>query len=174
MRRTLFIALVGLVVVSCGGNDSPTGPTGQAVVDAAGVWQYTARLNSVVGGECVGTALQAGVGTTITGTLSITQTGANLTATSRDNGSGSSCQYAGTAGRNSIALGWTSCDTGNISYTCQGGARREVLMLTNSVNATITGNAASGTQAETFNVVVSGTGAQVGLLTLNASFTASR
>lgn len=171
--KHIVVFLFAALAAGCG-NDSPTGPTGQSVVDAAGVWQYTARLSSVAGGECVGADFQAAIGQILTGTLSVTQNGANLTATSRDNATGSSCQYTGTAGRNSIALGWTSCDIGNLSWNCANGARRDLFMITNSVNATINGRSASGTQAESYNVVVGGIGTQVGVLTLNASFTASR
>jgi len=171
--KLIVALLVASCALACG--SSPTGPTGNDVVDVAGVWNFSGTLSNVTGGECVGTSLQSSVGTTIRGTLSITQTGANLTATTRSASDGSSCTYAGTAGQNAFALSWQACDAGRqIGYPCTNGTRRDFNMVTNSINATQSGNTLSGTQAESFNVLVAGTSTNVGVLVLNASFTASR
>jgi len=173
MKRLIVALALVVCSISCG--SSPTGPTGNDVVDVAGVWNFSATLSSVTGGECIGTTIQPSVGNVVRGTISITQTGATLTATTRASTDGSSCTYTGTAGQNSFALGWQTCDAGRqIGATCTNGARRDFNMVTNSINATKSGNTLAGTQAESFNVLVAGTNTNVGVLVLNANFTASR
>jgi hypothetical protein len=168
------IVLIAVVICSCGGS-SPTGPTGQKVADAAGVWAYTSRVSTVSGGECVGAALQAAVGSSSTGTIQINQSGGSVTATTTDDSDGSSCSYSGTAGANSLALNATSCTIGEITgIVCLNGARRDMRIQTSGINATLNGTSANGTAAETWNVFVAGTGSAVGPLTMNSSFSASR
>lgn len=173
MKRTVAI-IFAILTVACG-SDTPTGPTGQSVVDVAGVWNYASTLNTVSGGDCVGAIYQTVVGTAARGTASITQSGANLTATTRSSSDGSSCQFSGTAGSNSIALGWQTCDAGRVSsIQCANGARRDIAMVTNSVNATMSGSSGTGTQAISYNVFNAGTTTGVGVLVLNASFTMTK
>ncbi len=173
MRRVWLVLWFGVCVASCG--DSPTGPTGNQVVDVAGIWNYASTLTTVTSSDCIGTSLQANVGTTEVGTMSITQNGAALTATTRSNTDGTSCTYTGTAGSGSISLGWTSCDAAiRTGFTCTDGQRRDVRMASNAINATVSGSMGPGTQAQTYNVTVNGTGAAAGILTLNGSFRATR
>ena len=173
MRRALSTA-IAMIAVSCGGG-SPSAPSSPTIAQVAGVWAYRNTLTTVSGGECVGAALQGAIGITSTGTLQITQSGASLNATSTDDTDGSNCTYTGTAGSSSIALNGTGCSVGAITdIVCQNGARRDIRIQTSGVNATISGNNASGSMAETWNVFVAGTAAGVGPLTLNGSFTATR
>jgi hypothetical protein len=175
MRRALWIFAVGLAFHACGDDGSPVGPTGRNVVDVAGVWNYTATLTNISGGECVGALVQSSVGSQDQGTISFTQNGDILSATVRDLGTGASCAYSGTAGSNSIALSWNSCEVAVlVGIRCPNGALRDMRMLTNSINATITGRSGSGTQAETWNVFSSTTGAGVGIFSATSNFTASR
>lgn len=167
-------AVLACATVACGNDKSPVGPTGHNVVDVAGVWRYTATLTSVSGGECVGALIQSTIGSRDTGTMSVTQSGANLTATLRSDSDGSACNYTGTAGSNSISLGWTGCDLGAFTgIRCSNGTTRDMRMQTNSINATISGRTATGTESESWNVTTSfGTG--VGLMTVTSSFTATK
>lgn len=77
------------------------------------------------------------------------------------------------ASENTIPL--KSCDAANAyALQCSNGARRDILMVTNSINASINGRSGSGVQAETYNVVASGTSIGVGTLTANSTFTATK
>lgn len=108
------------------------------------------------------------------GTISLTQTGANLTATTTD-GAGSTCQYTGTAGANVITLNWVSCQLGQFTgLTCANNARRDMTMITNSITATISGTTATGNTSQTWNVMIANTQTGVGPMTLTGTFNATR
>ena len=98
---TLFLALGAL---SCG-DDSPTSPS---VVQVSGTWNGTATSRGWSGGECVGTTLQAGGPLAQPFSLSITQSGSDLTASTTSPVTGT-CSYTGTAASSSITLNLTSC-----------------------------------------------------------------
>ena len=172
-RVLLLIAtLVGSV--SCGKN-SPTGPSAPSFVQIAGLWSYSARLATVAGGECVGPLLQATIGAVEAGTMSVTQSGGTLSARATNSSSGLTCDYNGTAGASSVTLNWTRCDVGIITgATCPNGARRDLEMISRSITATVTGNSASGTSSETWNVFIAGTRTGVGVLTLSGPFNGNR
>jgi hypothetical protein len=57
---------------------------------------------------------------------------------------------------------------------CQNGTLRDMRTLTNSLNASISGRSASGTQTETWNVFHAGTETGVGALTVASAVTATR
>jgi hypothetical protein len=123
----------------------------------------------------VGPLLQSAIGSADTGTISITQFIGNLTATARSNSAGFSCEYTGTASESSIALFWRSCDAANVfSMQCTNGARRDLILETKLIYGSIDEKTGSGTQVETYNVVVSGVGTGVATLTANSSFTATK
>lgn len=171
MTSRVLIGAFVVAATACG-HANPARPTLQ-FVDASGTWTYTSTVMTVNGGECV--AASSLLGATDSGTMSIMQAGATLSAASRSSVDGSSCTYTGTAGTSSITLEWTSCEAGNLlRYQCANGALRDGLMKSNSINATISGKTANGTQAQSFTVVVSGTTTGVGVLALAAKFSASR
>jgi hypothetical protein len=175
MRRRIVIALNLLFLVGCSGSDSPTKPT-PTTAQVAGVWSVTETVTSVNGGECFAAIFQSTVGSASRGTMQVSQSGASLTATFTSDSTGGSCSYQGTAGSSSIALNLVSCTASDaIGATCPNStARRDVRLQTGGINATVNGNTATGTSAETYNVLVSGTGTAVATLTSNASFTATR
>lgn len=174
-RLLLSITLFCLPILGngCGGK-SPSSPSSRTV-QVGGVWAVTSTLTSVTGGECLSAGFQSIVGAVDTGTMQISQVDSSLTATFTSNISGGSSSYQGTAGASSIALNETGCSACNlIGATCPNGARRDFRLQTGGVNATITGNSASGTAAETYNVFIAGTNSTVGVLTLNSRFSAIR
>lgn len=176
MKRIAVIILSLLLFPACGGGDSsPTSPSSSQVAQVGGVWNVTTTYTSVTGGECLAPALQTAIGTTDRGTMQITQSGSSLTATFTSNSSGGSSSYQGTAGASSIALNALSCTACNlIGATCSNGARRDFRLQTGGVNATVRGNTATGTGAETYNVFVAGTNTTVGTLIINSSFSATK
>jgi hypothetical protein len=109
------------------------------------------------------------------GTAQISQTGATVNATVNSNDVGGSSQFTGTVGESTLALNWQYCDLCAIrNLQCAPGIFRDLTPQANTIQATITGNSMTGTQAETMNVTVSGTGAPAGTLTINSSFTGTR
>jgi hypothetical protein len=173
--RLVFVLVVTLILSACGSSSSnPASPSTPSIAQVSGNWAITTRLTGVTGGECVGVLLQTAIGGTDTGTLSVTQSGANLTATYRSTDSGLSCNYTGTAGSGSLALSATTCTA--IALTgirCINGALRDMRIVGENVNATVSGRTATGTNATTYNVFVAGTQSSVGVLTTNETFTAT-
>ncbi len=97
--KFLLTVMAVTMLAGCGGGSgsSPTTPT-PTIVQVAGLWRVTTRLASVSGGECVGAAYASFVGGQIESTLSIQQSGANLTGTQTTLSNGATCQVTGTAG----------------------------------------------------------------------------
>lgn len=170
MTRVLTAFVLGMCVSACGG--SPTAPS---IAQVAGVWSYTSTQTSISGGECVGQLLSSSIGSVDRGTFSVTQTGSSLTGTSRSASSGLSCMWTGTAGSSSMALSWSTCDAAVFTgIHCANGALRDMRLVASSISATVLGNTANGTGAETYNISVSGTSSGVGALSSNYSWTAVR
>jgi hypothetical protein len=145
------------------------------VAQVGGVWDITETITGVTGGECFSGAFQATVGNTGRGTLQITQNGASLSIRATDLSTGASCDHTGTAGATSIATNVVSCTASDaLGATCPNGARRDIRLVTGGYNGTVSGSSANGTGAQTYNIVVSGTGTGVGTLTITSRFTATR
>ena len=171
------VIITFLLALSTGGcsksNNGPTGPSTTAQV--GGDWTYTLRLNSVSGGECVGSALQGAIGATDSGPLIITQTGSSLSATIGDPTVGT-CSYTGNVNGDSVTLNLSRCDGGMVlgGFPCSNGVQRDIEYLSNTINASVSGTSAVGTSVETYNVHAAGTTNRISVMTLNASFDATR
>ena len=176
-QRLLGGVVLAALTLACGGDGnggSPTNPTPQ-VAQVGGVWTYTSTLTGVSGGECVGAIFASSIGFTDSGTMQVTQTGSALTAVATSNSDGSSCRYSGTAGATTIALNWTSCDVGVLTgIGCPNGSIRDARLVTSGITANVVGTNASGTTAESWNILSSSTQAGVGVMTLNGTFSAQR
>jgi hypothetical protein len=108
-------------------------------------------------------------------TLSINQSGSNLTATATSQSDGSSCTYTGTAGASSLTLNITSCTASDlIGLTCSNGSRRDLHLQTGAITASVNGNSGSGTYAETDNIVPAGTTTAIAIMIVNGNFTMTR
>jgi hypothetical protein len=130
---------------------------------------------SVSGGECLGSLFQSGVGSTDAISAAVTQSGANLTVAVTTLSNGGVVNYTGTAGASAIQLSWTTCTSCNLlAIRCANGVTRDLRLLNSTITGTASGNTITGSEAETFNVVSSNTGAGVGAMTLNSSFTMTR
>ena len=171
------VIITFLLALSAGGcsksNNSPTSPTTTAQV--GGDWTYNLRLNGVSGGECVGSALQGAIGATDSGPLIITQTGSSLSATIGDPTVGT-CSYTGNVSGDSLTLNLSGCDGGMVlgGFPCSNGVQRDIEYVSNVINASVTGTNAVGTSVETYNVYAAGTTNRISVMTLNASFNATR
>jgi hypothetical protein len=169
-RRPPFIlipGLAGVLLSSCG--SSPTAPSAPERV--AGVWIGHSTLTSASGGECVGRVLQAALGSRDVFAALVRQTGSDLSATVAYQGNGTRCELAGRAGDTAVSLSTTSCQAGVVSgVRCSDGAIRDLQLLTARIDARAGSGTGAGTDTTTWNVIVPGTSAPVGVLTLTAGF----
>ena len=170
MRARLLTVFLAFGVLSCG-DDRPTSPS---VVQVSGTWNGTATSRSWSGGECVGTTLQAGGPLAQPFSLSITQSGSSLSATTTSPATGT-CTYTGTAASSSITLNLTSCAVTLFpGLLCSNGAVRDLRLVALSTSLNINGNNASGTSTYTYDVFTSGTSTRVGTIVIQADATAMR
>ena len=180
----IIVGLALCITAACGGgNSSPTAPTpttptpppAPQIVQVAGLWGYTAILTDSTGGGCLSGFFRSQIGTTDTGTVQVMQQGSSLEAIVTSDSTGTSTRYAGTAGSSSVALNAVAADAAVITgIECPSGELRDLIVVSEGINGTVSGSTIIGTQAETINVVETGTGAAAGVLTLNSSFVATR
>ena len=187
-----IVGLALCITAACGGGSSsptaptpvpttpvpttPTPPPAPQIVRVAGLWGYTATLTGSTGGGCLSEFFQSQIGTTDTGTVQVTQQGSSLEALVTSDSTGTSTRYAGTAGSSSVALTAVAADVGSVTgLECpSGGGLVDLITVSDAINGTVSGSTITGTQADTSNVTVTGTGAAAGILTLNSSFVATR
>jgi hypothetical protein len=167
--RFLVPLPVLLLACSCGGS-SPTAPTGPERV--SGVWVGHSTLTSASGGECVGSTLQAAVGSRDQFAAPIQQSAADLTATVAYQGNRTVCELAGNVQSTSVLLTVGSCRAGQvIPMRCSNGDVRDLRMLTGRISASAVSGAGSGTDITTWNVSMPGTDVSVGVVQVTAGFT---
>jgi hypothetical protein len=176
-RAGLFATALSLLLftTSCG-SGSPSSPT-PTIAQIAGVWRVTARATSVSSSECVGQLLNAGglVGSVSNGVAQIAQTGSAVNVTITENDTGAATTYSGTIGASTLALTYQSCNLCVIrNIQCAPGIVRDITPQADSVNASVAGSTMTGTEAATYNVTASNTGAAAGLLVINSSFSATK
>lgn len=168
--------VMALVLCAAGCGDGPSAPGPAQSLDAAGVWRGSLRVTSGTGEACVASAFQSAAGVAFDYTLTVRQTGQQLMGTSTSVATGITCQLSGTAGTSSFTMNMSSCESGPPRFfSCDGGtvsrdARPSGLM----VSATVTGNSATATYVETYDVSVSGTTTSLGPASVNAQLTLSR
>ena len=173
LLRLLSLLAVCIGGPSCGEGGSPPSPS---IVQVAGVWQASVLTTAVTGGECA-PEFQHLVGTPLSRfTLTLEQRGAELTGRSNVTSAPvTTCDFTGTAGRNSIALSAT-CNSMFLNYiVCAPNLEgREVRLQTATANITITGDSGTGAYVETHSVAVPPHGRVVGSLTFTGRATLTR
>ena len=167
--RIAIVFLSTILTSSCGSN-SPSAPS---VAQAAGAWVGNSTLTAVSGGECVGSTLQAAIGSRDIFTAALKQAGSMLDATVTSQGNGTSCAYTGTSGGSVIGLTMAACQADRVlRVRCGNGALRDLQMQADGITANVDVRTGStGTDVSAWTVFVSGTAVPVGLLTLTANFT---
>jgi hypothetical protein len=177
-RAALVAGLFASVMatVSCGDNlfSPPVAPTGPSSLSGllqprlTGNWGGDFRLDSVAGGmgsaktaglpECTGVSFDRVVGERNDNTLSITQSGSDLTARLTSAGTGLACEYTGSVGSgNSFVLHAESCTQEDLVIMCTNGDTRVMQLVGSSITATfddrINPKSISGTAAQSYNVL---------------------
>jgi hypothetical protein len=155
----------------------PFTPTDAAlfIPDVQGVWSGPMTLVAARGGECVGAVVNNFLPPTDRGTVTITQTGNELSATMTTESTGLACRYTGSATTTSFAVNATSCDRTGLIVTCLEGVARELRLVGSSLTADWNGNQVTGSVSTTYNVFeAGGSQAGVGSLVTNHDFVAAR
>ena len=164
----LLLLLGCLLASSCGGS-SPSAPSNDRV---SGVWVGHSTLTSAIGGECVGSTLEAAIGSRDIFAAPIQQSGSDLVAAVTYQGNRTSCAYRGTATGAAVSLTMTSCQVGRIvGFRCSDGSVRDLQVVTARVAASASGRTGTGTDTTTWNVLAPGSATSLDVLTVSAVFT---
>jgi hypothetical protein len=181
VRRLILPA--GLLMMACG--SSMTAPSlALSPVQMTGRWDGTETITSTTGGECLDTVFQSSIGGVTPFILVVSQLGSALSVNwgyppgiSRD--PGPDCAWTGTTDSNKVSLNAISinCTTNVLQRTgarvrCPGNPAllRDLQIVAGAATGTVSGNTATGTKVDTYNVLVSGTQTVVGTLIVNSNF----
>jgi hypothetical protein len=170
MNKRITVAALGTVFASAIGCGSPSAPSAPQV---SGAWVGNSTLASVSGGECVGSTLQAAIGTRDVFTTALKQSGATLEATVASSGNGTSCAYAGTVDGSAVMLAMASCQTDHVTgVRCGNGSVRDLQLRAGTIAVDVSSRTtATGTDTSTWDVMAPGNAVSIGTLTLTARFT---
>ena len=183
-----LILLSAVLVLACD-HPGPTAPSPTPspapaptpAVPVTDVWNITARLTSVSGGECIGETMQSQIGVPKSYSLSATRTGSNVEATLKSASGDYACTFTGGNGDASGftfgEIGYFSCAVGFQirGFLCGSGMRRDMLTLGQTLSGRISGNEISGTWR--IDRVVMGPdepSIDIGLLETTSGYTGSR
>ena len=152
------LILLSAVLVSACDHPGPTAPSSTpspapapTPVPVTDLWNITARLTAVSGGECVGETMQSQIGIPKSHSLSVTRTGSNVEATLKSASGDYACTFTGGNGDASGftfgQIGYFSCAVGFQvrGFLCGSGERRDMLTLGQDLSGRISGNEISGT-----------------------------
>jgi hypothetical protein len=171
--RTVAVCLgLGMLLHSGCGSSSSQAPS---PADVSGVWLGEQTLTSFTGGECLAPVFQDLVGYPSQFRATLTQSGTSVTATLDIDHTGSICTYTGSIEGDALVLTTTSCSAPRVlAVPCASGSARGLLLQSEKLRATLSGNRIVGTAVEDDNVVASGSSDVVGPLVANGSFSLSR
>ncbi len=164
--RLLWCLVAAAVLSACA--KSLTAPSG---VQVGGAWTGLSTLISASNSECVGALYQARIGRTDVMNASISQSGSTLSATITAQNAAVSCSYTGTAtSTGTFVLDVSTCQAATITgLRCANGTVRDLDLMAGELNASVSGNRATGTNAETWSIFETGTSNPAGSLTLNST-----
>ena len=183
MKRVFVVS--GALVVAfglAGCAETPTSPTpGQSPFitgQFGGTWAGATVPVRVSGGECVGADLRASTPGLDQGTVTLTQSAADVSAVIRSETTGLTCRYDGSASLTGFAATAVSCDT-EILFRCSTGDARILRPIGSTFTATQNGITATGTVTTSYNVFAAGSGPNaqevpIAGMTVESQFTAIR
>jgi hypothetical protein len=157
MRRGVIggaVLLACLAAAGCGENlTEPTAAQAPFAGQFSGTWAGAMVTTGVSGGECVGDDVRATLAApgVDQGTITLTQTANDVSATVRSATTGLTCRFDGSASLTTFAASAVSCDA-EILYRCSNGQPRILRPVGSTMTATQTGGAASGVVTTTYNV----------------------
>jgi hypothetical protein len=169
VKRLAMLVLALSCVSACAGN-SPAGPSLGQAAQVGGSWSGTATTASVSGGECFAGLLQTAVGGSGPIVMTLTQNGSSVSATIGGGDSATTYTYAGSVGSSALTLSGTCSGCDGVGVQCPTGALRDLKLQSSNLTATVNGNTMSGSEVETYNVLVSGTTTSVGAISITDTF----
>ncbi len=167
MARLLLIATL-VVMSGCGGAPTapsaissltPTAPSAPPPANQT-VWAGSRTLTAVTGGECVGPLFAASTGSVSAYDLSVTRDGSSVTAVATDRKTGFTVKYTGTMEGTSMSLtesngfSWSPGAFPYEDFACGDGQVRDVWLGHSTITVIVSGNTATGTVIESFDVMV--------------------
>ena len=171
-RLPLPLLVIGIVLTGCS-SSSPSSPS--PVVDVSGTWTGEETFTSITGGECIGPALQGAIGLPSQFKATLTQSGNKVAGVLDINHTGGVCDYEGTINGSALVIASVRCrETRADGITCSADAMRDLVLRTEALQATASGDEIRGTAAETDDVFVSGTTISLNPLATVSSFVLTR
>ena len=177
MRSVLFtLALLVLSGLSaCGGGSSPAAPSPSAPAQVGGLWTGNATRTGVTGGECLGPVIGNSSDRSPRISVTIQQTGSQLTATVTNTLYAAACTYSGSAGPTTISLALQSCQGGKVNnMKCPNGDLRDMELVADAFTGTVDASGIGGTEEQRWNTFVGGTSTATGPLVINSAFALKR
>jgi hypothetical protein len=171
------VMLAGVAATLGCNQERPVSPSAPSlfIPNLAGVWSGPMTLQSTSGGECTGQVVGTFLPATDRGTISITQTDADTSATLTMESSGLACRYTGTASLTSLAMNAVSCDRTGLVVACLSGQNRELKLVGSSIAGSWIGDQVTGQVSSTYNVFTIGPSpVGVGSLIATHNFAATR
>ena len=181
------VALLSVLVSACDHRSSPLVPSPsprstpeplpQPVME---VWQLTAHLTSVNGGECVGDTMHSQMGVSKRYSLEVTRTGATVYASILSASGDYVCWLTeGRAEGDGFSFGpsgWYWCDIGGVvrEYVCANGERRDLSPVGHTLYGRVSGDAITGSWGSTWEVTPSIEPSWEELLETTTEFSGSR
>ena len=183
MKRVFVLSGVLVVAIGLAGcAETPASPTaGQSPFitgQFAGTWSGSTLPVRVSGGECVGADLRASTPGLDQGTVTMTQSAADVSAVIRSETTGLTCRYDGSASLTGFAATAVSCDA-EILFQCSTGQARILRPIGSTFTATQNGITATGTVTTSYNIFAAGSGPNaqetpIAGMTIESQFTAIR
>jgi hypothetical protein len=174
-RNRLLLPLLTISSVLTGCSSSPPSSPTIRPADVSGTWAGEETFTSITGGECLGPALQDAIGLPSQFKATLTQSGNKVAGVLDINHTGGVCDYEGTINGNALVIMSVRCrETRADGITCSADAMRDLVLRTESLQATVNGDRILGTAAETDDVFVSGTTISLNPLVTVSSFVLTR
>src|SRR5262245_21210993 len=151
MRRWLMVCAIAATVAACDDKNSPS----TSISNVAGTWSGSETVMAVTGGPQCLNEVQPIINVQDGLTMVSAQTGTNLAISTTSSRTGQVCNYAGTAGVNSITMAGGTCRPNLIQLTCNS-QPRDVYLASRTFTGTVNGDTIAGTTAEQWDVFVRG------------------
>jgi hypothetical protein len=146
-KAVRWAAVVAAVTFAACASPPPTAPSATQI---AGAWIANSTLSSVSsGGECVGVDLRNAIGRRDVFLAAIAGE-SSIQATITSQGNGTSCAYTGTNSTGGVTLTMGVCQSARVlNVACSSGARRDVQLVSSTLQARADSALGNGSGSET-------------------------
>ena len=163
-----WLTLAATVSVGCGG-----APSAPSVVQVAGHWTGTAKISSVIGGDCMYPSYAALIGYEIPFQLDLQQSGSVLSSSD-----GSGCSASGSIDGNRFTLNGDartcSADSGLSFVICANGTAIDIHPMSHVTTGVVSGNSMTGEWTQIDAIYAFGKPTLLDNLTVTVTFSATR